>query len=153
MTDISAFPTITSEIVKHIGTTFTCKTVTDLKPGQAVEFQASGVSWQVTVAKADGRAIGVVGAPHAAGDLVTVYSVGSIVKMANADDTAVIDAGDMVESNDNDVGGTINAVAEAGSGAKGVLHPNLLGVALDDIAASGTGYVLITLGALTQPLA
>lgn len=151
MTDIAAFPTITSEIVKHAGLTFSTKCVTALKAGMAVEFEASGTDFQVTAAVAGGPVVGVVGAPSAANDIVTVYSIGSIVKMANADDTATIDAGDYVETNDNAVGGTVSGVAVAASGsAVAILHTNVVGKAMTDFAAGGTGYVLITLGALTQ---
>jgi len=151
MTDISAFPTITSDIVKHIGVTFTATAASALKAGMAVEFAASGEDFKVTAAVNGGPVIGVVGAPHASGDVVTVYSLGSIIKVANADDAATGDAGDYVETNDNAVGGTVSVAAVAATGgATATFHGNILGKLMGDMAASGTAYCLITLGALTQ---
>jgi len=56
-----------------------------------------------------------------------------------------------VETNDNAVGGCVSAVNEAASGAAtAVLHPLVIGKAIDDIAGGGYGRVIISYSPLTQ---
>lgn len=145
MTDISAFPTITN--VVYSGNNFISLTATTaVTAGQLVAINATGVSMAVDkcVAAAGSMPIGVAVFSAAAGALVDVAGPGCIVYMANADDTTAIDAGSWVEFNDNTVGGTISAVAvSATGGATVTCHFGVVGVAMDDIDASGTGRVLL----------
>lgn len=145
MADISAFPTIRN-LVYAEGPSITMTATTAVKRGQAVAINATGVSMAVdpAVATAGAHSIGVAGDDAAAGASVTVWLPGSIVYMANADDTTGIDAGNLVESNDNAVGGTISEVAEAAiAGAVGTAHNDVIGLALEDIAGGATGRILL----------
>lgn len=145
MGDISAFPTIRNvlwsgnNIVKMTATTA-------VKAGQVVGINATGVSGAVdkAVAAAGEMPIGVALYDAAAGAEVAVATVGCIVYVANDSDNTAIDAGSWLETNDNAVGGTVNAVAVAAiAGAVGTAHYGVIGVAIDDIAVSGTGRMLI----------
>ncbi|HBF81846.1 MAG TPA: hypothetical protein DD420_18505 [Streptomyces sp.] len=115
---------------------------TAVKAGQVVEIDATGVSNTVNAALAESgaRPIGVAAFDASENEDVTVYSVGSVVYVVNADDTTGIDAGHGVEDNDCAVGGTISAIP-ANTGAATVSYANLVGVAIDDIAGGGIGRV------------
>jgi len=145
MGDIGAFPTIRNvlwsgnNIVKLTATTA-------VKAGQVVGINATGVSGAVDkcVAASGEMPIGVAIYDAAAGADVAVATVGCIVYVANALDDTDIDAGSWLETNDNTVGGTVNAVAVAAiAGAVGTGHFGVIGVAIDDIAKSTTGRMLI----------
>lgn len=145
MGDISAFPTIRnvlwsgSNIIKLTATTA-------VKAGQVVGINASGVSGAVDmcVAAAGEMPIGVALYGASAGAEVAVATVGCIVYVANASDSVAIDAGDWLETNANAVGGTVSPVAVAAvAGAIGTAHYGVIGVAIDDIAVSSTGRMLI----------
>lgn len=145
MADIAAFPDIDVVLVNN-GPTFTFVASAAITKGQAVCFNATGVSMSVEagVAGAGAQYIGcAVTSQATVGGPITVALPGSICFMANAGDTAVIDAGDFVIGNDNTVKGTISA---AGTGAA-TQYP--LGIAIDDIGASGTGRVFIFPAPLT----
>ncbi len=147
MADISAFPTI-PQIVDYLGTTSTFTATAAITQGQVVAISATGVSDAVvkSVAESGGRPVGVAISTQAtAGQKVAVAMLGSIVQVANADDTTGIDAGDFVETNDCAVGGTVSAASEAATGGATVTtHPQVIGVAIDDIAGGGYGRILIT---------
>lgn len=149
MTDITAFPTIHQAL--HNGDNIQSFTATtDVKAGQVVAINATGVSGAVdpSVAAAGSRSLGVALYDASAGDKVAVAMTGCIAEVANADDTTTIDAGDYLETNDNAVKGTVDVADVAAiSGAVGTNHLDVIGIALDDIDASGTGRMLI------QPMA
>lgn len=149
MTDITAFPTIHQ--VLHSGDNIQSFTATtDVTAGQVVAINATGVSGAVdpSVATAGSRSLGVALYDASAGDKVAVAMTGCIAEVANADDTTTIDAGDYLETNDNAVKGTVDVADVAAiSGAVGTNHLDVIGIALDDIGASGTGRMLI------QPMA
>lgn len=136
MTDIGAFPVI-KQVVEHIGLSLTMTAATNVKAGQVVEIDATGLSMTVNaaVAESGARPIGVAAFDASENELVTVYSVGSVVFVANADDTTGIDAGDLLVANDNAVGGTVSA-STTGINA-------VIGIALDDIAGGATGRMLV----------
>ena len=156
MTDISAFPTLPnvhdSELLTDKGPVLTFLSAGTIKVGQGVCFAATGVSFSVipSIAGANTQPIGVALDNVVSGEYVAVACVGCVAEMANADDTATIDAGDWVELNDNAVGGTINTVNFSASGTTTTAHPQVIGIALEDIAASGSGYILIMPIPLTQ---
>jgi len=126
--------------------------------GQVVAINATGVDWAVdpSVATAGSRSIGVALFNAAAGTIVSVATVGCVVYMVNALDSA-IDAGAMVETNDAACKGGISECAIAASGGATVTsHFDVIGIAVEDIAASTTsvgtkGRVLICPMTLTQP--
>lgn len=149
MTDITAFPTM-HDVLKQGDNIQSFTATTDVKAGQVVAINATGVSGAVdpSVATAGSRSIGVALYDASAGDKVAVAMTGCIVDVAIYDDTATIDAGDYLETNDATVAGTVVTAAVADiSGAVGTNHLDVIGIAIDDIAASGTGRMLI------QPMA
>jgi len=149
MTDISAFPTMPvandSELISDGGPILTFVASGTILVGQAVCYAATGVSMTVmaSVAGANTKPVGVALDNVTKGEYVAVAMAGCVVEMANADDTATIDAGHWVECNDNAVGGTINEIDFTASGATVTIKDQTIGMALDDIAASGTGRVLV----------
>jgi hypothetical protein len=146
MADITAFPTI-PQIVEHLGTTSTFIATAAITQGQVVAISATGVSDSVvaSVAESGGKPIGVAITSQAtAGGKVGVAMIGSIVRVAIADDTTGADAGDLLETNDCAVKGTVSTAAEAAiGGAVGTAHPQIVGVALDDIAGGSYGRMLV----------
>ena len=142
MADIAAFPNMGDSILVSGDNIQKYIAGAAITKGQAVAIHGTGVSETVhpavkgTTAAVEGVALATV----ASGELVAVAGPGCVVLMANADDTAAIDAGHGVEDNDNAVGGTISALP-ANSGAATAAYANLVGVTVDDIAASGTGRV------------
>ena len=149
MADISAFPTMpvanNSELISDGGPILTFTASGTILVGQAVCFAATGVSMTVlaSIAGANTKPVGVALDNVTDGEKVAVALAGCVVEMANADDTATIDAGHWVECNDNAVGGTINEISFTASGATVTILDQVIGMALDDIAASGTGRVLV----------
>jgi len=139
MADITAFPDIDVVLVNN-GPTDTFVVTAAVTKGQVVCFNATGVSKSVEacVAGAGAQPIGVaVTSATASGQYITVALPGSICYVANADDTTGIDAGGFVIGNDCAVKGT---VSEAGAGAA---TQYTIGIALDDIAGSGTGRIFV----------
>ena len=150
MAEVSAFPTM-HDVLKGGDNLSTFTATTAVKAGQVVAINATGVSGAVdmSVAAAGSRSIGVALYDAAAGDKVAVAMSGCIVDVANVEVASVIDAGSFVETNDNAVGGVVNAAAVADiAGAVAVNHLDIIGIALDDIAA--TGRILITPMTLVQ---
>lgn len=138
MADIGTFPTIRN-VLWSGSNIFKMTATTAVKAGQVVAINAAGVSGAVDpcVAAAGSMPLGVALYGAGAGAEVAIAGPGCIVYVANADDTAVVDAGGYVTFNDNAVGGT---VSEVGSGAA---TQQVVGFAIDDIAASGTGRILL----------
>ncbi len=151
MADISTFPTMHDVLVS--GDNLLDKEAgEDLKAGQVVCHAATGDGKAYAADATSGeRTIGVVLYNVSSGLRAAIASIGCQVKVANADASTGIDAGDYVEQNDNTVKGTVSAASEAASGsAVAISHFGLVGMAMEDIAGGGTGKVLITLGSLTQ---
>lgn len=152
MADIAAFVTGTP-IMHNNGPTFTFTASGTITAGQVVAIDATGVSDTVraAVAEAGESPIGVALISVADGEKVNVALPGAIVYMTNADDTTAIDAGSFVETNDNAVGGTVTAVAEAATGgATATSHYLVIGKAIDDIAGGGYGRVIVAYSPSTQ---
>ena len=149
MADIAAFPTM-HDVLKSGDNIQTFTATTEATAGQVVAIHATGVSGAVdpSVAAAGSRSVGVVIYGAAAGAKVAVAGMGCIVDVANASGSDAIDAGDYLETNDNAVKGTVSTAAVADiAGAVGTNHLDVIGIALDDIAAAGTGRMLV------QPMA
>ena len=141
MADISTFPTIT-DVVSHMGLSRTFTFTEAASAGQVVGFAATGISNAVVPmdATAGEQCIGVAIYDVAIGDKGAVAMNGSVVKMANADDTSAIDAGDVVELNDNAVQGTVSALTLTQYTA----NHYTMGIALEDIAGGASGDVLVS---------
>lgn len=152
MADITAWKTGHPVMVNN-GPTFTFIASGAIKAGQVVAIDATGESMTVRAAVAESgeSPIGVAQTEAADGEDVTVALVGSICYFTNADATTVIDAGSFLETNDCAVGGTVSAVTEAASGsATAVLHPLVIGKAIEDIVGGGVGLGIICYSPLTQ---
>lgn len=136
---------------------FQMTATTAVVAGQVVAIHATGVSGAVdaSVAAAGSRSVGVAIHNAAAGALVTVAGPGCICWVVNATD-GTIDAGAMVETDDAACkGGVSEAAIAAVSGAVGTNHLDIIGIALDDFAASTTavgtkGRILICPMTLAQ---
>lgn len=136
---------------------FQMTATTAVVAGQVVAIHATGVSLAVdpSVAAAGSRSVGVALYNAAAGAEVAIAGPGCIVYAVNAIDSA-IDAGAMVETNDAACkGGISEAAIAAVSGAVGTNHLDIIGIALEDIAASTTsvgtkGRILICPMTLAQ---
>ena len=87
----------------------------------------------------------------AAGALGSVAMAGNIIKVINADDTAVIPAGAWVETNDNPVKGTVSGIDFTASGALAIVHTRTVGQTVRPIPAGGSGYALINPVPVTVP--
>lgn len=138
--DISAFPTIRNVLISGDNiNTYTAGE--DIKAGQVVAFADDGVSWTVhpAIKATTAMPIGVALYSVDSGEEIAVAGPGCIVNVANFHDTTTIDAGDGLEPNDNAVGGTVNTLALLGSLA--ILY--VIGYAVEDIGASGTGAMLV----------
>ena len=136
MADTSAWPSM-SNIVLDAGLTFTFTAGADIKAGQVVAFAGTGVSRTVqpAVAGTTGPVAGVACDTVDSGDAVTVCYCG-IVKVVEGTGNA-IDAGDYVMDDDCAIVGCVKgAVVTATS-------YGVVGQAIDDIAANGSGYIRV----------
>ena len=154
MTDITTFPTI-QQVIHNDGPTWTFTATEAVSAGQAVGPAATGVSNAVVPmdATVGENALGVALFDAAAGAKCTVCLDGSIVTVANADDTTAIDAGGYVMQNDNSVKGTVSEFTPRADLASTVIDATndttidgsalIVGQALEDIAGGGTGKILV----------
>ena len=120
---------------------------TAVKAGMVVAYNSTGVSGAInkSVKATTVGAIGVAIYDAGAGELVAVAMDGCIVYVANTDDATTMDAGDVLGTTTNAIGGYVDACAVVTAGAVPV-RVEKVGIALDDIAASGTGRMLISVG-------
>lgn len=155
MADISAFPTIRNVLVGDSGTVLNGIAGETIKAGQVVGMAATGVSntYVCMDQTAGERPIGVALHDAASAGRLAVASVGCIVNVAVADDTTGIDAGALVEVNDNAVKGTVSeftpradlgsTVIDASNDTTIDGSANVIGFALEDIAGGSYGPVLL----------
>lgn len=146
MADIGTFITGTPvEEIALLSRTFTASAA--ISAGQVVCINATGVSNTVeaSVAGAGSQPIGVAITNGAANGPVTVLILG-ICNVTNADDTATIDAGDLLVCNDNAVKGTVNTSLAVGTQAT---PQQVIGIAVEDIAAGSYGKAFICPQSLT----
>jgi hypothetical protein len=152
MSDISTFPTITQVCDQGQRNSRAYKVgATAVKAGMAVAFAASGDTDTIVPALqgTTGSVVGVAANDAAVGAWVNVYENGAVVYVANADSATGIDAGDLVEHNDNAVGGTVSTKVQGTTPVTGAtLVNNVLGYAVDDIAGGATGRVMINIQAV-----
>lgn len=109
MSDIAAFPTL-QQVFYSGNNRRTFIASGTILAGQVVCFASTGVSDTVlaSVAGAGTKPIGVACEPATDGQKVLVAMDGCEVDVVIADGTTGVDAGDLVEPNDNAVGGTVN---------------------------------------------
>ena len=115
-----------------------------IKGGQVVVY-ISGTSGSVTPATGatSEKVAGVALYNVASGGLCAVAQAGCIVKVVNADDTTAINPGAWIQTNDNAVLGTVNAIAFTGTESTLATQFNVVGIATETIAGGGSGYALI----------
>jgi len=150
MTAIIAFPKITQVCDQGHRNSRAFKAGAAIKAGQVVAYARTGVTDVVHphVKGTTGSIAGVAAYDIASGSWGNVYTNGAVVYLANADDTTIIDAGAVVEGNDNAIGGTVSAAAGAATTAEGTeLFEDILGYAVEDIAGGSTGRVTINIQA------
>lgn len=147
MADIAAFPTVSIPL-NNQGNTYTFTASGTINPGQVVCFADAATTNVVlaSIAGAGTKPVGVATTYALTGKPVTVALVGSIVTVANADDTATIDAGHGVICNDNAVGGTVSEVLAVGSST---VPQEIVGMLIEDMAASGTAKMIVLCGTQT----
>ena len=149
MADITSFPTIRN--VLYSGNNIVEFTATSaVKAGMVVAFAATGVSDAVlpAIKGTTAQPIGVALYDAAASAMVAVAMDGCIVYVANAESNADIDAGDMLESNDNTVGGTVSVAPDMVAAAVAVVK-YVIGYAVEPILRSTTGRIMISAGLYT----
>jgi hypothetical protein len=148
MADIAAFPTIRKVFDSGAENFITMTATNAVKAGMVVEIDATGVDLAVNAAVKESGAspVGVALYDAAAGSKVAVATIGAVVYVANAESNVDIDAGDLLVTNDNTVGGTVSASVAVGTTST---PQKLIGIAIDDIDRSTTGRCLITLGHVT----
>lgn len=136
MADTATFPTI-KQVLHNDGPTYGFTAGAAIKAGQVVAYAAAGTSETVipAVAGTTGAPIGVAFLPAASGAPVAVALVGSIVTTCEGAGAA-IDAGDYVADDDAAAGGCIKTAVTTATGYA-------IGIALEDIAANGTGKILV----------
>lgn len=151
MADISTFPTLYT-VGHQLGTVLNMTAGEAITAGQVVGFAATGVSETVVVMDATSgeQALGVAMYDAASGAPIAVLSLGCIAEVVNADASTAIDAGDLLEQNDNAVGGTVSAATQTASGVTATNHA-VVGIALEDIAGGASGKALILPYIFTQP--
>ena len=153
MADITAFPAIHN--VLYSGDNIQSFTASGaITAGQVVAIDATGETLTVRAAIAESgeRPVGVAIMSVASGAQVPVAMTGCICYVANADDTAGIDAGDWLTTNDNTVGGTVSVQSIADeSGTTAEIYDTVIGFAVGDIAKSATGLMMIQPQTITRP--
>lgn len=157
MADISAFP---SKDTLTEGDS--CIIKTPLGPAKKYTLAAAGKAGQVVVFGSVAGEVtpgtgavteivaGVLDLDGEDGDEVLVWLPGNIAKLTNFSTTVAITQGKWVQTNDNSVNGTINEVNTTPGGTAYSYH-NIVGIALEGIAASSSGDVLIVPGTIYVP--
>jgi hypothetical protein len=122
-----------------------------IKAGMVVAFAATGLDMSVipAIKATSGQPIGVALHDAAATSIVSVAMNGCIVNVQNAESNVDIEAGDMLEDNDNAVGGTVSTCAVMDAGVVLVVKYQV-GIALDAILRSETGRMLVQCGTFTS---
>lgn len=154
MSDITTFPAIQDVLVS--GTNIREFTATEaITKGQVVGFAATGVDDAVVPvdATAGENAYGVAITTALIGKIVKVAGPGCVVKVANADDTTPVEAGEYVQQDNNAVKGTVSVftpradlVATISDTVDDTITDGsalLVGLTQTAIAADGTGSMLI----------
>lgn len=141
---IAAFPTIHQVVLDDSGPLRYFTFTEAASAGMAVGFAATGVSNAVVPmdATAGEQPIGVAVYDVEAGDIGAVVMDHNIVNMANDHATTAIDAGDFVGPVNSTVQGAVVEIALGQQSADAYYS----GIALEDIAGSDVGAVLLKHG-------
>jgi hypothetical protein len=157
MTDVGTFPTI-NNVVYSMGITISMLTTgssdVDIKPGMVLAIDATGVTDTVRAALAEAGerpfGVSITNADVSTAERVSVMLSG-IAFVTNYDDTATVDAGAWMITNDNAVGGTVEeALITATAVATASLSDLTIGYLLDDMAASGNARLFIHPNTITR---
>ena len=142
-------PTAFDPAPKHLGTVLTFTAGSAILSGQIVAFAATDDGCVDPATSSLSCPIGVAGNTAAAGELVTVYSQGCVVKVELAADDGTADQGDWLGVSTIPGCAIVQdgAIALHGTEAVG-LYP--FGIAVEAIAVGGTtvggrGYVLVNI--------
>jgi hypothetical protein len=129
---------VQTNVEKLEGTVVTMTAGADIYAGMVVAFAGTGVSWTVQpcVAGTTGPVAGVAVTDALSGEVVSVCVIGGIYKVLEGPGTG-IDAGDFVEADDAAATGCVKVAVVTGTISDGV------GQALEDIAANGSGYIVV----------
>jgi hypothetical protein len=122
-----------------------------IKAGMVVAFAAAGLDMSVipAIKATSGQPIGVALHDAAAASQVSVAMDGCIVNVQNAESNVDIEAGDILEDNDNAVGGTVSAAGVMDAGVVLVVKYQV-GIAIDAILRSDVGRMLVQCGTFTS---
>ena len=139
MTDITAFPTITTRVRTQGRNALSFKVAETIKAGMVVCVNADGK----IVAGDHDDGYNVVGIANTNGDTatndtVTVNTAGTVCYVANEDDTTAIGEGTTLAVADVNVGGAVRAL-QAGADT----DEFVVGLALTDISGGGWGKCLV----------
>ena len=139
MGDIAAFPTVRNVLVEGDNIVRFVSEGT-IKAGMVVAFNTTGVSFSMlpAIKATTGQPVGVALNDATTGQWVDVAMDGCIVNVVNADDAATIDTGDIVEDNDNAVGGTVSTVDWVDAGVVLVMKYQV-GIMIDDNVGTTAG--------------
>lgn len=158
MADIAAFPSIST-----LTTGDSCLVQTpngparrfilaaDVKAGQVVVYGSTDGEVTPATGSLTEKVAGYVDCDGEDGDEILVYLAGNIVKVTNASDSVAIAMGAWVITDDNTVLGTVSAVSLTAAGATATQYLNTVGIALEGIAASSSGYALLMPVPITVP--
>ena len=137
MSDVSAFPTISTRVRVHGNNALTFKAAETIKAGMVVCIDNDG---NIVAGDSDDgyMCIGVADTDAATNESVTVNTAGTICYVANEDDTTAIGEGTVLMVANANIGGVVVAQA-AGADA----DEYIIGLALTDIAADGWGLCLV----------
>lgn len=146
MTDRTVFPTIKSVLVSGSNVQSFTVGATAVKAGQVVAHSATGLDMTVVPAIAESGEcpIGVALTSVGVAGKVAVACAGCFAYVTNYDDTATVDAGHWVMTNDAALaGGVEEAALTATGGATATIQPYVIGRLVTDMAASGNAILYV----------
>ncbi len=157
MADVSTFPTkatLTSGdaslIQTPMGPTRKFVAAAALKAGMIVIYGSTPGEVTPAVGALTERVAGYVAEDYDSGADCLVWMPGNIVKVVNFSTSVAITQGQWLQTNDNSVTGTVNAI-DFTEGATATQCLNTVGYAIEPIAVSSYGYVYLTTPVVTVP--
>lgn len=153
MADRTTFPTIKNVLIGGNNVQNFTVGATVVKAGQVVAISASGLDLTVVPAIAESGEcpIGVAITGAAIGGQVGVAMAGCLAYVTNYDDTATVDAGHWVMTNDAALGGAVEEASLAASGgATATIQPYVIGRLVTDMAAAGNAILYVLPSVITR---
>ena len=157
MADISSFPTkatLTSgdaSLIKTpLGPTQRFIAAAAIKAGQVVIYGTTPGEVTPAVGALDERVAGYCSEAYDSGAECLVWMPGNIVKVVNFSTTVAITQGQWLQTNDNSVKGTVNAI-DFTEGSTATQNINVVGYAIEPIAVSSAGYAYLSTPVITVP--